>query len=180
MPLETIRAWLGLGAADDETVEPLRETLEALEHLEPGLARYLAAFAYLLSRVALADRVSSQEETRAMKALLEEHGQLTPDQSVLVVDLATKSNVAFGATADFLVAREFSALVTYEQKLALVRCLFVISAADERISTVEESEIHRIANELRIDPPDLTALRVRFSRYLPGLSRPPRDGSGDR
>ena len=175
MPLGTIRAWLGLDAIDDARVEPLRETLEALEHLEPGLARYLAAFAYLLARVALADRAASQEETRAMKTLLEEYGQLTPDQSGLVAELATKSNVRFGATADFLVAREFSTLATYDQKLALVRCLFVISAADERISTAEEGEIHRVANELRIDPPDLTALRVRFSRYLPGLSRPRRE-----
>ena len=116
-----------------------------------------------------------REETRAMKTLLEEYGQLTPDQSGLVAELATKSNVRFGATADFLVAREFSTLATYDQKLALVRCLFVISAADERISTAEEGEIHRVANELRIDPPDLTALRVRFSRYLPRLSRPRRD-----
>lgn len=176
MPLDIIRAWFGLGAADDETPEPLRQTLEALEHLEPGLARYLAAFAYLLARVALADRVISEEETRAMKALLEDHGTLTSEQSVLVVDLATKSNVDFGATADFLVAREFSTLATYEQKLALVRCLFIVSAADEAISTVEEGEIHRIANELRIDPPDLIALRVRFSGSLPGLSRPQRDG----
>src|ERR1044072_6276939 len=98
MPLETIRAWLGLNAIDDERGEPLRETLEALEHLDPGLARYLAAFAYLLARVALADRAASQEETRAMKTLLEEYGQLTPDQSGLVAELATKSNVRFGAT----------------------------------------------------------------------------------
>jgi uncharacterized tellurite resistance protein B-like protein len=68
-------------------------------------------------------------------------------------------------------------VASYEQKLALVRCLFVISAVDGAISLAEESEIHRIANELRIDPPDLTALRVVFSRYLPGLSQPPRDGS---
>jgi hypothetical protein len=35
----------------------------------------------------------------------------------------------------------------------------------------EESEIHRIANELRIEQSDLVALRVAHRRHLPGLSR---------
>ena len=177
MSFKSIRDWLGLGACDDETVEPLRETLDALDHLGPDLARFLAAFAYLLGRVAHADRAVSPEETRSMESLIEEHGRLAHDQAVLVVQLAKKSNLLFGGTVDFLEAREFSSLATYEQKLALVGCLFVISAVDEAISTVEEGEIHRIANELRIDPPDITMLRVRFSRYLPGLSRSTRDGS---
>jgi hypothetical protein len=46
-----------------------------------------------------------------------------------------------------------------------------VSAIDAAISTSEESEIHRIANELRIDHPDLVALRVAHQRHLPGLSR---------
>jgi uncharacterized tellurite resistance protein B-like protein len=173
MPLKSVRAWLGLHRHDDTEVEPLRETLEALDHLTPGLARYLAAFAYLLGRVALADRDVSPDERRTMEGLVREHGGLADNEAVLVVELATKSNLLFGGTADYLVAREFSALASYEQKLALVRCLFVISAADQAISTSEEAEIHRIANELRIDPPDLVSMRVSFARYLPGLSRPP-------
>jgi len=46
-----------------------------------------------------------------------------------------------------------------------------LSAADAAISSAEEGEIHRIANELRIDRPDLTALRVAHQRHLPGMSR---------
>ena len=64
-------------------------------------------------------------------------------------------NRLFGGTPNFLVAREFSELASYDQELALMRCLFAVSATDEAISTAEESEIHRIANELRIDHPDL-------------------------
>jgi len=90
---------------------------------------------------------------------------------VAVVQLAKTSNLLFGGTANFLVAREFSELATYEQKLALMRCLFTLSAADETISMAEEGEIHRIANELRIDHPDLVALRVSHQRHLPGMSR---------
>jgi uncharacterized tellurite resistance protein B-like protein len=170
MPLKSVRAWLGLDARDASHIEPLRETLDALENLEPDRARFLAAFAYLLGRVAHADREVSADETRAMEGLVQEHGRLSPDQAVLVVELAKKSNLLFGGTADFLVAREFSSLASYDQKLALVRCLFVIAAGDAAISAAEEGEIHRIAKELRIDRPDLVALRVTFARYLPGLS----------
>jgi hypothetical protein len=35
----------------------------------------------------------------------------------------------------------------------------------------EEAEIHRILNQLRILPQDLTTLRVEHGRYLPGRSR---------
>jgi uncharacterized tellurite resistance protein B-like protein len=171
MPLKSLRAWLGVGTGEARDFAPLRETLEALDHLEPDQARYLGAFAYLLGRVAHADQHVSQEETRAMEALVREQGQLSQDLAMLVVQLAKTSNLLFGGTANFLVAREFSGLATYEQKLALMRCLFALSAADESISMAEESEIHRIANELRIDHPDLVALRVAHRNRLPGLSR---------
>ena len=171
MPLKSIRAWLGIDTPElQEEVAPLRDTLEALDNLEPDRARYLAAFAYLLGRVAHADRHVSPEETRAMEAIVQEHGQLSQDQAMVVVQLAKTSNLLFGGTADFLVAREFSSLATYDQKLSLMRCLFAVSATDAAISTTEEGEIHRIANELRIDRPDLVALRVAHQRHLPGLS----------
>ena len=170
MPLKSIRAWLGVDRPEKEEFAPLRETLEALDHLEPDRARYLAAFAYLLGRVAHADHHVSPEETRAIEALVSHHGQLPSEQAILVAQLARTSNLLFGGTANFLVAREFSALASYDQKLALLRCLFEVSATDEAISTAEEGEIHRIANELRIDPPDLVALRIAHRRHLPGVS----------
>jgi uncharacterized tellurite resistance protein B-like protein len=171
MPLKSIRAWLGLDAPEKDEFAPLRETLEALDHLEPDRARYLGAFAYLLGRVAHADQHVSPEETRAMEALVREHGQLSEDQAMVVVQLAKTSNLLFGGTANFLVAREFSALATYDEKLTLMRCLFALSATDDAISTAEEGEIHRVAKELRIDHPDLVALRLAYARQLPGMSR---------
>ena len=90
---------------------------------------------------------------------------------MLVVQLAKTSNLLFGGTANFLVAKEFSEEAAYAEKLALMRCLFAVSATDASISTAEESEIHRIARELRIEQPDLIALRLAHQRHLPGLSR---------
>jgi uncharacterized tellurite resistance protein B-like protein len=169
VPLKTVRGWLGLNHADGSEHAPLRELIETLEHLEPERARHLARFAYLLGRVAYADRTISPDETRAMEALVMQEAQLTPDQAIVVVGLAKGSNVLFGGTADFTVAQEFADAATYEQKLALARCLFAVASTDDSISLAEESEIHRITNQLRILPQDLTALRLQHRRFLPGL-----------
>jgi len=168
---KSLRAWLGIDAPEKAEFAPLRETLEALDHLDPDRARYLASFAYLLGRVANADQHVSREETDVMERLVMEHGRLSHDQAMVVVQLAKTSNLLFAGTANFLVAREFAGLATYEEKLALMKCLFAISATDHTISTAEEAELHRIGNELRIEHSDLVALRVAHQRHLPGLSR---------
>jgi uncharacterized tellurite resistance protein B-like protein len=177
MPLKTLRAWMGIdetgvqSSAKEQDFAPLRETLEALDHLEPEQARYLAAFAYLLGRVAHADQHVSPEETSAMETLVQEQVHLSQDQTRVVVQLAQTSNLLFGGTANYLVAREFAARATDDQKLALMRCLFSVSAADEVISLAEEGELHRIAKELGINHAQLIALRVEYQQHLPGLSR---------
>jgi uncharacterized tellurite resistance protein B-like protein len=171
MPFDSIRAWLGLDTPEKQEFAPLRETLDALDHLEPDRARFLAAFAYLLGRVAHADQHVSAEETQAMDGLVRDQGALTQDQAMVVVQLAKTSNLLFGGSANYLVARQFADLATYDEKLALMRCLFAVAATDDAISMTEEGEIHRIANELRIEQKDLVALRVSHQRHLPGLRK---------
>jgi uncharacterized tellurite resistance protein B-like protein len=175
MPIDTIRQWLGFGSRrlDEPDNAPLRTLVETLEHLEPERARHLARFAYLLGRIAHADQHVSPEETRAMEGLVVEEGRLSAEQAVVVVGLAKASYLMFAGTADFQVAQEFADAATYEQKLALARCLFRIAATDASISIAEESEIHRIASILKIQPHDLTALRVSHAKFLPGLSSGP-------
>ncbi len=169
--MKSIRAWLGIEHREEHEVAPLRETLDALDHLEPARARFLAAFAYLLGRVAHADAHVSAEETRTMESLVQERGGLSTDQAMVVVQLAKTSGLLFGGTGNFLVAREFAELSSYDERLALMDCLFTVSATDDSISTSEEGEIHRIANELRIEKADLVALRLAHRRHLPGLSQ---------
>lgn len=168
-----IRSWLGFDAAAAASSESaaLRQLLDALDALEPNRARYLARFAYLLGRVAHADQHVSAEETRAMEGLIEREGQLARDQAMLVVGLAKSSNLLFGGTDNFLVARDFAAESTHEQRLALLRCLFAVSVAEGDISVAEEQEIQQIARELRIEHADLMAIRLEHRSQLPGLSR---------
>ena len=169
-----LRSWLGI--ADDTTAghhDVLRDVLDALDRLEPDRARYLAGFAYLLGRIAHADQHVSPAETRAMEDHVADEGEIPREQAMLVVGLAQTSARLFGGTANFLVAREFAQSATYQQKLALVRCLFAVSAAEGRISVEEEGEIQRVARELRVEPADLVKLRLAYRDHLPGLSSQP-------
>jgi uncharacterized tellurite resistance protein B-like protein len=168
--VSSILSWLGLGQSQTSDNTALRQVVDALDQLEPARAQHLARFAYLLGRVAHADRHVSAEETQVMEGLVREQGSLSPDQAMLVIGLAKTSNLLFGGTADFEVARDVAAQATYDEKLALARCLFAVAATDAAISMAEETEIHRIVNVLRIEPADLTALRVEHKRFLPGLS----------
>ena len=168
--LKSIRSWLGVETTAAPEQAPLREVLDALDHLESDRAQYLARFAYLLGRVARADDSVSTEETRAMESLLVQHGGLSDNQAMLVVALAKSSNLLFGGTADFIVAQEFTQSASYEQKLALARCLFAVAATDERISINEEAELYRITNQLHIEAPDLVKIRLEHKRFLPGLA----------
>lgn len=165
------RTWLGVDSQHaGEPQGALRDLLDALDRLEPTRARYLAQFAYLLGRVAHADQQVGPEETRAMEQLIEREGQISAEQAMLVVGLAKTSNLMFGGTDNFLVAREFAGQATREQKLALLRCLFAVSAIESNISIAEEREIQRITRELGLEHADLVALRLEYRQHLPGLA----------
>src|SRR5438552_2719017 len=141
-------------SAETDTVRRIVAAL--LDRLEPDRARHIAIFAYILSRVARADLVISEVETRVMEAIVEQMGGLAPEQAILVVQMAKTQAILFGGTENFLVTREFNRLATHEQKLGLLRCLFAVSAAEDDISVVEDNEVRRIANELRLSHADFT------------------------
>jgi uncharacterized tellurite resistance protein B-like protein len=175
----SILKFLGLGdkdarepsagaAAETETV---RRIVQALDRLEPERARFLAAFAYILSRVARADLKISDEEVRAMERLIGEQGGLGPEQAILVVQMAKTQNALFGGTEDYLVTREFNRIATREQKLGLLRCLFAVSATDESVSVAEDNEIRRISRELRLTHRDFIEARRAFRDQLAVLRK---------
>jgi uncharacterized tellurite resistance protein B-like protein len=150
-------------SAETETV---RKIIQALDHLEPERARFIAAFAYLMSRVARADLNISPEETRAMEKIVVERAGLPEEQAIIVVQMAKTQNLLFGSTENYLVTREFKNLSSHAEKMALLDCLFAIAAAHESISTVEDNEISQIAEELRIEHRDFIAVRSKYRDHL--------------
>lgn len=151
--------------ADEEAGGAVSRIASALERFPRERARYLAAFAYLLSRVARADQYVSDEERQEMLRIVSEHG-LTGEEAGLVVDMARSQSELFGHAEDFVVARELQETATREQKLEILDCLFAVSAADLEISTVEDNEIRRISSELRLTHADFIGVRRNWRRHL--------------
>jgi uncharacterized tellurite resistance protein B-like protein len=150
------------GTGDTETV---RRIVGELEALDAETARYLAAFAYILGRVAHADLDISEDETRKMEQIVHDLGHLPEGQAILVVQIAKSQNKLFGGTENFLVTREFRQIATAEQREELLECMFAVSAADDSISVTEEEEIRRIATELGFEHPEYIAARKKWSEY---------------
>ena len=139
--------FLGLGhgtpAAGNEP-ESVRRIVAALERMDPGVARHVACFAYVLGRVAGAERGVSPEETRT------------------------------GGTEDYLVTREFASSATREQRLALLDCCMAVAAADADVSIAEDDAVREIASELALSHADFIAARSAYREYLAILKNPTR------
>jgi len=157
--------------------DTIRKITQALDELEPERAKFIAAFAYILSRTARADLNIGPEETRAMERIVMEQGELPEEQAIVVVQMAKTQSVLFGGTENYLVTREFKAIATREEKMRLLHCLFAVAASDESISTIEDNEISQIADELRIEHRDFISIRSNHKEYLAVLknSKNPKD-----
>ena len=162
-----LQEWFGLTPEREASGgDTIRRIADELDRLEPAHARYLASFAFILARVAHADSEVSDHEVDRMEGLVAVKGGVTGDQASLVVQMARTQQKLFGGTDDFLVTRELEKSASYEQKLALIDCLYAVAAADDRILTVEGNEIARIGRELKVDQADLSRLRAQYRRFL--------------
>src|SRR5207245_3948856 len=158
----------GIPTADTETV---RKIVQKLDQLPEQQARYIAAFAFLLSRAARADLQIDADETAVMERIVMEQGGMPEELAVIVVQMAKTQNQLFGSTENYLVTREFERIATHEQKLALLDCLFAVTAADENITAEEDNVVKQIASELILSHDDYIAARSRFREYLAVLER---------
>ena len=143
-----------------------RRIVARLEAMPPAEARYLACFAYVMSRAAEADLDISDAETELMERFAVEFGGLDQAQAVLVVQMAKIQARNQGQTEDYVVTREFHEISTPEQRLALLRCCFAIEAVDGTITAEEASVVNEIARELDIESKDVNAVRAEFHEQL--------------
>ena len=160
--------WLGIAPDKQEKsssndAEAVRRISAALEAMDEQKARWLAAFSYLLGRVAHADLEISDDESSQMEEIVRTIGGLPVEQAVLVVEIAKSQNRLFGGTQNFLVARDFKQLSSAEERHHLLDALFAVSAADDSISNQEESEIKKISTELGLTLDDFVAARSKWS-----------------
>ncbi len=142
--------FLGMSPRDPNAHEPLamQSLLAQLDDLELDRARYLASFAYVMSRVAAADRVIEATEIELMRSTLIEEGELPAHQAELVVELATTLARDTGGSQDYVVTRRLAELTPREDRQRILDCAIRVAAADQRIDGHEEKELRAIAKQL--------------------------------
>ena len=159
--------WLGLAHDKETASEDRLQPLEgALLSLGAERARYLACFAYILTRPARADHEVMDEEAARMQQIIVECAGVTDEQAAASVVAAREAARQSGGTEDYLVTREFERLASREEKLQLLDALFRISAADDSIATVEDNEVRRVASQLKLEHADYIAVRRRHLEHL--------------
>jgi uncharacterized tellurite resistance protein B-like protein len=164
--------WLGLGSRQPDTANRLEEIENLLAPFGRDRARYLACFAYILTRPARADHQVSDIEAQLMAQLIAERAGVTADEAATIVRVARDAAKQSGGTEDFLVTREFERIATRDEKLELLDCLFAVGAADDSILTIEDNEVRRVASELKLEHSDYIEVRRKHTAKLKVLQRP--------
>jgi uncharacterized tellurite resistance protein B-like protein len=169
--------FLGLGgpgagpeARGSQTVQRIAAQLD---RLPPETARFLAAFAYVLSRVAHADLDIDDAETAEMERRVAEVGGLEPEHAGLAVEIAKAQTHLHGSTQNYVVTREFREISSVEERRQLIACLFAVAAADGTVSSAENDEIKAIGDELGLARGDVAAVRSLYRDKLAVLQGMP-------
>jgi len=152
--------------ADQAETETVRRIVARLEALPPSEARYLASFAYVMSRAAEADLEVSDDETALIERFIVEYGGVDASQAVLVTEMAKFQARLQGGTEDYVVTREFRTISTPDQRVALLRCCFAIGAVDGTITAEEAAVVNQIARELDLEPDVVNRVRAEFHDQL--------------
>ena len=156
-------------ASSDADTETVRRIVAQLEAMPRDEARFLAAFAYILTRAAAADLDISEAEERLIEQLVGEHGHLPESHAVLVAQMARSQSLLYGGTEDYLVTRQFRELASDDDRLALLRCCYIVGAADDTITAEESDTLQEIAKELDIDRDSVNVIRNEFAPKLSAI-----------
>ncbi|MFP8876366.1 MAG: TerB family tellurite resistance protein [Myxococcota bacterium] len=161
--------FLGIKGAERDSrgeSETVQRIAAKLDRLTPEEARYLAAFAYVLARIAHADLRIDEAETSEIQRIATELAGLSEAEATLVVEIAKSQARSLGGTQDYLVTREFRKISTRAQRGKLLQCLYAVAAADGTISTEESAEIVLIGEELGFTRAEANSLRGAYREKL--------------
>lgn len=162
--------WIGFGSGGgggpSSAVSEISRALDAVGEKNPKVARYLASFSFLLSRVAHADGDISTEEIELMRAIVRSRSGLTDEHATLAVNLAKDQKLALGTADDKAVAEVFKSVSTDLEKTELIDCLFSVASADQIIYPSEMKAISLIARQVGLSKKDVDLIAGGYEQYL--------------
>ena len=86
-----------------------------------------------------------------------------------MAQIARNQSLLYSGTEDYLVTRQFRELASTEDKLALLRCCYLVGAADETITAEESNTLQQIAKELDLDRDAVNVIRNEFAPKLAAI-----------
>jgi uncharacterized tellurite resistance protein B-like protein len=176
--VSVLRKFLGLsGPPPDRATgdtQSVRRIASRLDELDSGEARRIAAFAYVLARVARADLDVDSHERQEMGRIVSALSGLSEERAAWVVEIACAQSADVGGTDDYLVTRDFRDQSNREERIRLLECVFAVAASDGSISTTESETALAIAQELGFSRREGLGLRARWRDHLAVLQQTPR------
>ena len=168
--MSLLKRILGLSGGDAAPAAVASQSLTEIEsqlgQLESEQARYTAAFAFVLARVAHADLSIDDVEVAEIRTRVAALAGLQAEQAELVAEIARTQARQLGGTDNYTVTREFRSRSSREQRVQLLECLHAVAAADGSISSAEGAEIRSIGEELGFTRNEINAVRTGWREQL--------------
>jgi uncharacterized tellurite resistance protein B-like protein len=148
------------------------------EHIERILAdgsaaeiKLVTGFAGLLGKVAYADIEVTAEESDRIRDVLGAELGLGPGPVARIAELLEQERARLFTIEDYIYTRLVNEVADREQKLALLRAMFAIAAADGSVRDREEQVIRIATKGLLLSHRDFIDARQQFRDHLAVLRK---------
>jgi uncharacterized tellurite resistance protein B-like protein len=136
------------GTSSDELAGGIRSALSHLETLDRKTEGYLKTLAFILNRVAGADRHICTEEIERMEQILVDHASLSLPEAVLAVEIARHCGGVADCGCAYEASRRLRSTLDDEQRYRVHEFLKSVAEADGRVRPSEAAEIRQIEAEI--------------------------------
>ena len=166
----SLRRLFGMDARDRDGDPDLGLLFAGIERVlggaPPEVIKLVTGYAGLLGKVAYADTVVAPEEAERIRRVLGDELRLDADHVARIAALLEQERSRLFTIEDYLYVRLVNAVASREQKLALLRAMFAIAAADGSVRDREEQVIRVASKGLLLSHADFIDARRRFRDRL--------------
>ncbi len=145
MPYDPSRT---LSANEPQDATVVRSVVRRLARLKPDTADAAETLAFLLCRVADADRCVSTEEAACIEGILVALHCIEEDQAVLLAEIAKHRERLADCASAYRISRTLRERTSPRELSTLLDHLVRVAAADGRITPEEAGVVRQIAAEL--------------------------------